>query len=186
MTSPTFQTARQQGRLAPMKLEHAVLRTTELAPMLEWYLEVLQAEVSFSNSSIAFLCYDEQNHRLALVVRPGTTARDPHAAGLDHLAFTYADLSELVTTYERLKASAIEPIRCMNHGSSMSLYYADPDGNQIELKVDNFDTYEEQHAWMRSEAFAQNPIGRPFDMDELATQLKAGVPARHLVDLPGD
>ena len=66
----------------------------------------------------------------------------------------------------------------------MSLYYADPDGNQIELKVDNFDTYEAQHAWMRSAAFAQNPIGVPFDMDELAAQLAAGVPARQLVQMP--
>ena len=65
----------------------------------------------------------------------------------------------------------------------MSLYYADPDGNQIELKVDNFDTYEEQHAWMRSAAFAHNPIGAPFDMDALAAQLRAGVPARQLVHL---
>ena len=89
-----------------------------------------------------------------------------------------------MTTYERLQASGISPTRCMNHGSSMSLYYADPDGNQIELKVDNFDTYEAQHAWMRSAAFAQNPIGVPFDMDELAAQLKAGVPARQLVQVP--
>ena len=73
MTSPAFRTARQQGRLAPLKLEHAVLRTMDLAPMLAWYLEVLQADVAFSSSSIAFLCYDEQNHRIALVVRPGTT-----------------------------------------------------------------------------------------------------------------
>jgi hypothetical protein len=125
MTSPAFQTARQQGRLAPLKLEHAVLWTPELAPMLQWYLEVLQADVSFSSSSIAFLSYDEQNHRLALVVRPGTTRRDPNSA-------------------------------------------------------------EEQHAWMRSAAFAQNPIGTAFDMDELAAQLKAGVPARQLVQSRGD
>lgn len=176
MTSPVFQTARQQGRLAPLKFEHAVLRTTELAAMVDWYVEVLQADVSFRSSSIAFLSYDEQNHRVALVVRPGTTPRDPNSAGLDHLAFTYADLPELVATYERLKASNISPDRCMDHGSSMSLYYADPDGNHIELKVDSFDTYEEQHAWMRSAAFAENPIGTPFDMDQLAAQLKAGVP----------
>src|SRR3954453_5171515 len=128
MTSPAFQTARQQGRLAPLKLEHAVLRTTDLAPMLDWYVEVLQAEVSFSNSSIAFLCYDEQNHRLALVVRPGTTARDPNSAGLDHLAFTYADLSELVTTYERLQASGIVPTRCINHGSRCRCTTTTPTG----------------------------------------------------------
>jgi anti-anti-sigma regulatory factor len=120
------------------------------------------------------------------LVRAGGDVRiDVRGATFIGSAFTYADLSELVTTYERLKATGISPSRCMNHGSSMSLYYADPDGNQIELKVDNFDTYEEQHAWMRSEAFAQNPIGAPFDMGELAAQLKAGVPARQLVKVAG-
>ena len=46
-------------------------------------------------------------------------------------------------------------------------------------------TAEEQHAWMRSRTFAQNPIGAPLDMDELAARLKAGVPARQLVAFPG-
>ena len=51
--------------------------------MLEWYLTVLQAEVTFANASIAFLSYDEQNHRVALVARPGTVPREPNSAGLD-------------------------------------------------------------------------------------------------------
>ena len=132
-----MRTARQKGRLAPVKFEHAVLRTTELEPMLDWYLTVLQAEVTFGNASMAFLSYDEQNHRVALVARPGTVPRQPNSAGLDHLAFTYADEGELVATYERLKGESIAPSRSIDHGSSTSLYYLDPDGNQIELKVDS-------------------------------------------------
>jgi catechol-2,3-dioxygenase len=161
-------TAREQGRLAPLKLEHAVLRTTELRPMLEWYLTVLQAEVTFANESIAFLAYDEQNHRLALVARPGTVPRHPNSAGLDHLAFTYADVGELATTYERLKGESIVPSRSIDHGSSISLYYLDPDGNQIELKVDSFDSPDEQFEYMRSEEFASKPLGTPFDPDQWA------------------
>jgi catechol-2,3-dioxygenase len=161
-------TARETGRLAPVKLEHAVLRTTELAPMLNWYLTVLQAEVTFTNASIAFLSYDEQNHRVALVARPGTVPRQPNSAGLDHLAFTYVDEGELVATYERLKGESITPSRSIDHGSSTSLYYLDPDGNQIELKVDSFSSSEEQFEYMRSEEFARNPLGTPFDPEAWA------------------
>ena len=48
------------------------------------------------------------------------------------------------------------------------MYYRDPDGNQIELKIDNFATMEEQRAWLRTKEFAENPIGTPFDPDQLA------------------
>ena len=120
---------------------------------------VLEAEVQFKNEMLAFLTYDEEHHRLALVARPGTIDRVPNAAGLAHLAYAYADLSELVATYERLKAAGIVPVRTINHGPTTSMYYADPDGNQVELQVDNFDTPEECHAWFFRPEFAQNPIG---------------------------
>ena len=40
-----------------------------------------------------------------------------------------------------------------------SLYYRDPDGNSIELQVDNFATKEEAARYFLSEAFRENPIG---------------------------
>src|SRR5438128_113205 len=55
MGSVKIETARQRGKLAPLKLEHAVLRTTRLQAMVEWYTTVLQAEVAFRNTFIAFL-----------------------------------------------------------------------------------------------------------------------------------
>ena len=169
MATGSVPTARDRGRLSPLKLEHAVLRTTALAPMVEWYCAVLEAEVTFGNATIAFLAYDEQNHRLAILARPGTKARPADTAGLDHLAFTYADLGELIATYERLKAAGIRPLRAMDHGSSTSLYYADPDGNGVELKIDNFSSPAEQHAWMHSAEFTANPLGSPLDPEKLAT-----------------
>jgi catechol-2,3-dioxygenase len=177
MEKLTFKTLREQARLVPLRLEHAVLRTTQLQPMLDWYRTVLLAEVAFSNDWIAFLAYDEQNHRIAIVAREGTTPRPPNSTGLDHLAFAYANIEELIFTYERLKALGIVPIRAVDHGSSTSIYYMDPDQNQIELKVDNFDTVQEQHAWLRTEAFAKNPAGTPLDLDELVSQFRAKTPS---------
>ncbi len=162
-------TAREKGRLSPLKFEHAGLRTTRLAAMVDWYATVLQADIAFENPMLAFLCYDEQNHRLVIIARPGTTERDPNSAGLDHLAFTYGNLGELIATYERLKALGISPQRVTDHGSSTSFYYTDPDNNQVELKIDTFDTPEEQHAFLRSAAFAANPVGTPLDPEALAS-----------------
>ncbi len=43
---------------------------------------------------------------------------------------------------------------------TFSYYYPDPDGNHIELQVDNFGDWAASSEWMRnSEEFHANPIG---------------------------
>lgn len=61
----------------------------------------------------------------------------------------------------------------MNHGPTTSIYYQDPDGNNIETQVDNLPV-DEATALMGSEEFAQNPIGVDFDPEELIEKLKRG------------
>ena len=180
MSTQTLTTARQRGKLAPIRFAHAVLQTNQLSRMLDWYRTVLEADTQYSNESSTFSTYDEGHHRLAFVARPGTIDKVPNAAGLAHLAYAYADMDELVTTYERLKAAGIVPVRTINHGPTTSMYYADPDGNQVELQIDNFDTPEECHAWFFRPQFSENPIGITFDPDELVAKFRAGVPVAHL------
>ncbi len=180
MSENSYIPARRRGRLAPIRFAHAVLRSRQLRVMVDWYRTVLEADIQFSNESLAFLTYDEEHHRLAIVQRPGTVERVPNSVGLEHLAYAYADLGELVATYQRLKAAGIVPVRTINHGPTTSMYYRDPDGNQVELQVDNFDTIEECHAWFRSKDFAENPIGIVFDPEELAAKFNAGIPPADL------
>lgn len=180
MSTPMRPTARQRGKLAPIRFAHALLQTNQLSRMLAWYRTVLEADIQYANEWIAFITYDEEHHRLALVARPGTIDKVPNAAGLAHLAYAYADMAELVTTYERLKVAGIVPVRTINHGPTTSMYYADPDGNQVELQIDNFDTPEECHAWFFRPQFAENPIGITFDPEELVAKFRAGVPVAHL------
>ena len=67
----------------------------------------------------------------------------------------------------------MEPIWCVNHGPTTSIYFADPDGNKIETQVDNFSA-EQASAFMFSKAFEENPIGVDFDPEWLIERLKAG------------
>lgn len=167
-------------RVVPSKFAHAVLRTNKFKPMVDWYRTVLQAEVVAENAMLAFMTYDDEHHRIAIAAIPGLADRAPHSVGLDHLAYTYASLGDLVATYERLKAAGISPVVTINHGPTTSMYYRDPDGNKVELQIDNFESVETLKGFFRSGAFAKNPIGITFDPDELARNYHAGVPEEQL------
>ena len=116
---------------------------------------------------ITFLTYDEEHHRVAIANLPGLLPRPRFFAGVEHFAFTYANLGELLATYRRLKREGITPYWCVNHGGTTSMYYADPDGNAVELQVDNFQKREDLNAFLYGPAFATNPIGVDFDPDAL-------------------
>lgn len=66
----------------------------------------------------------------------------------------------------------------------MSLYYRDPDGNQIETQVDCFDTTDEANRFMMSDEFCENPIGVDFDPEDYIQKLKSGVPVADIVKRP--
>ena len=166
--------AEQRGRVTPVQLAHIVRRTSRFDAMLSWYQTVLGAEVVHSDGMLAFLTYDAEHHRIAIAQIPGLEEQPQTAAGTDHVAFTYADLGDLLYTYARLERAGIEPYWCINHGPTTSMYYKDPDGNRVELQVDNFPTAEEANRWMRSGAFAANPIGVVFDPQELLARYRAG------------
>jgi len=99
--------------------------------------------------------------------------RPPRAAGLDHIAFPYEDIEDLLTTYSRLKQAGILPSCCVNHGPTTSLYYHDPDQNRIELQVDNFADMTEATTLMQ-QRFSNNPVGEEFDPDGLLARLRSG------------
>ena len=51
--------------------------------------------------------------------------------GVDHVAYTYDSLDDLLENYEQLKVEGIMPYWCVHHGLTVSMYYADPDGNPV-------------------------------------------------------
>jgi catechol 2,3-dioxygenase-like lactoylglutathione lyase family enzyme len=159
----------------PSKLAHVVLRTKHFEESIAWYQAVLGAFVVFQNDKLAFLTYDDEHHRLALVPLPEHAPERPAGSpGLEHIGFTFASMGDLLATYRRLADQGITPVWAVNHGPTTSVYYRDPDDNEIELQVDNFDDLGELIQWFATGAFAVNPIGPVVDPEELIARWEAG------------
>jgi len=155
--------------------------------MLEWYQFVFDARVQYANPALAFLTYDDEHHRFAIanidVLRPDSRETEKRGlVGVDHVAYTYASLEELFENYEQLKAKGIDPYWCVHHGMTVSMYYADPDGNQMEFQVDVFDDSEEAGDYMRGPITEANPVGVEYDPEDWLARMRAGTPASEFLD----
>ena len=165
---------------APAEFAHFVVNTAQLATMRDWYAKVLGMKVVIEAGPLCFMSYDGEHHRLALLNDPNLAKGANNTVGINHLAYTMVDLGALLATYKRLKDDDILPWWCINHGPTTSMYYRDPDGNNIELQVDNF-SKEKAKAWMTSSAFQDNPLGIDYDPDLLAQRYQAGDPMDSLL-----
>jgi catechol-2,3-dioxygenase len=175
---------------SPKKLSHLVLQTNRRDEMIKWYCTVLGAEVLHQNKQIAFISYDNEHHRVAFIdpgpladkaPAEGKTARAGGEVGLHHVAFTMDSLDELADQYLHLKELGIRPHRCVNHGITTSMYFYDPDRNQVELLVDNFADAREGQAYMRGRSENdKNPVGVDFDPEELVKRIATGLRVEEL------
>lgn len=174
----------------PAYISHYAIRALRYKEMIDWYKTVFRARIQHENEFLAFMTYDEEHHRFVIFEDPATVDRPETAAGVQHVGYGLASFGDLVETYERLKAQGITPFLPLNHKFTTSLYYHDPDGNAVELSVDNFPTKEECDAFVRSERMAEigrPPFGYTFDADELAKLYHEGVPPEELarIGIPG-
>ncbi|MFN3219233.1 MAG: VOC family protein [Acidimicrobiales bacterium] len=177
-------TALERGKIAPAKLAHFVLRTSRYQEMIDWYRTVLEAEIMVGTEMVTFLTYDEEHHRVAFIHMPGLADGSPETSGVDHVAFTYAGIDDLFATYERLASLGIEPFWPIHHGPTLSFYYRDPDGNQVELQIDVFDTNEKTNRWLAESDFVDNPIGVKVDPADLIARYRSGEPTETLLARP--
>ncbi|MBV1886500.1 MAG: VOC family protein [Parvibaculaceae bacterium] len=174
VTANMPETAAARGKIAPIKFAHIVLRTSHQKRLVDYYQTLLEAKALYQDKNIAFLTYDDEHHRLAIAQMPGLKKVSRRSQGMDHFAFTYASLGDLLATYERLKAEGITPVWTTNHGPTFSFYYKDPDGNIAELQVDIFEDVFELENYLNGKNFSTNPIGEDFDPDEIVARFKNG------------
>lgn len=167
------------------KPAHVVYRTRRFAEMLDWYAKVFGAHIVYQNPALAFLTFDQDHHRLAFadldVIAPNGPGEAKSAVGVDHVAYDVTSMRDLLEAYADLKQQGIEPYWAVNHGMSASLYYADPDGNQMEFSVDCFPTKKQCVDYFQGEAIGDNPVGVEFDPDEWLARLRGGTSEAELL-----
>lgn len=119
------------------RLNHAVLFVSHLEPAIDFYTDVLGFEVLSREPRMnaAFLRLpDSGNHHDLGLFGLGDRAL-PHQrgqTGLYHLAWQVDTLDELAELREALIESG-NVTGESSHGATLSVYGADPDGNQFEL-----------------------------------------------------
>lgn len=170
--------------VSPSKFCHVVYKTHRFEEMIEWYTKVFEARVQFRDDRLAFLTYDEEHHRFAFANLGPVSGENPldndATQRVAHVAYAWDSLQDLLETYKRLKAMGVKPPRPLRHGLTLSLYYADPDGNNMEFQIDLMSP-DAANRFMASPAFDANPIGEAFDPDELVARYEKGEPVDDLI-----
>ncbi|KAL6691534.1 Glyoxalase/Bleomycin resistance protein/Dihydroxybiphenyl dioxygenase [Trichoderma pleuroticola] len=159
---------------SPSRLAHVVLRTGNLKEMSPFYKTFLGGKAQLESDQVAFITYDDEHHRIALVSRPDLQKLPPKSCGLDHVAFGFGDIEGFLNAYSQRKEHGVTPVWCVHHGLTISMYYRDPDGNVLETFIDAIDDLEKQDAYMKSKDFVENPIGVDFDPEDMLRRVQSG------------
>ena len=137
---------------SPVRLNHAVLFVADLDRSIAFYTELfgMQVIAREPRADAAFLRLPRSgnHHDLGLFgVGPSSEPKRRGAIGLYHLAWQLDTVDELVDARRSL-AEAGALTGESSHGATLSLYGADPDGNEFEimwmLPRDQWGAYENQ------------------------------------------
>ena len=165
----------------PRAYAHVVFKTTKADAMIDWYCKVLGMSVVMRGPVINFLTWDEAQDRIAILQVPESEAPRAQNSNIHHIAFEYESLADIVAVYRSVVKEGIKPHWCVNHGVATAMYFHDPEGNSIELTIENFQSVDKLNEWLSTGAFNQNPVGVTLDPDELARRVESGEPETEIL-----
>lgn len=156
--------------------------------MVEWYRTLFGNDVqALEGLPGEAYSLDESTDAVVIVKRPELEKVDvpfpPGKPGILHMAWSYSSLAELMYVYRHARDQGIRPQSVLNTGILIQFYYDDPDGNQIELQIDNYDTSAETQHVQRIKA-VRLPIPKEniYDPEQMLALLEAGVPDQDIFD----
>lgn len=137
------------------ELGHVVFYVRELARSVDFYTKVvgLIEQGRIFSDRAALLSGGRTHHELLLIevgAAPGPA--EGRRIGLYHVGWKIGTtLDELKATYESIMAEDYPVDGVSDHTISQSIYLRDPDGNEVELYVDNPDfDWRNDSSWMEA------------------------------------
>lgn len=139
------------------ELGHVVLYVRDLEDSSAFYSEVVglrQIGRIFNNRGALFSGGRTHHELLLIEVDDAPGPLQGRRLGLYHIGWKVGDkLDDLREALQRVEAFGAEVDGLANHTVSQSLYVRDPDGNEIELYVDDPD-----YDWAESDEWMEAPV----------------------------
>ncbi len=145
-------------------LGHVVFYVRDLERSVKFYTEVVGLGLSgmIFNGRAASLTGGSTHHEL-LLIQVGEAQGPMHGRriGLYHVGWKIGDsIDELRSLYSRLIDLDYPIDGLSDHTISQSIYLRDPDGNEVELFVDNPD-----YDWSTDNSWMEAPV-KPLNLDD--------------------
>lgn len=151
-----------------VRWSHCVLRVRDLEAMVGFYCDILGFRVADrgplgpDGPQIVFLSgSSSDHHQIAFAAVRGAA----DATSLEHNAFRVDSLGDVKAMFERVKTDdRVRRVAPLTHGNAISVYFADPEGDGIEVFCDT--------PW-----HVQQPQVRPWDPSKSDEVVLAAVEA---------
>jgi catechol 2,3-dioxygenase len=125
----------------PERIAHVVLKVRNLEQSKKFYTEILGMQVMKHVPEIkaVFLSFNGRDHHEIALFEIGASAETPkmNQTGMLHVAFRLRTEEDLLAAYKEFKEKGVPVSFTVNHGVSKSIYFRDPDNNELEVYCDN-------------------------------------------------
>jgi catechol 2,3-dioxygenase len=138
------------------QLGHVAIFVRDLALMRDFYSRVFGLTVTDEGPhptapvDMVFMSADPGEHHQFVVVSGRPQEQEFSVA--QQVSFIVGSLAELRAMRDRVVGAGLEVTRCVTHGNAWSVYFDDPEGNNVEVYVHT--------PW-----YIPQPHGHPFDLD---------------------
>ena len=117
------------------RVGHVVIKMRDLDAAKSFYRDILGMKITDEREDFGvFFRFDDYHHDIA-VFKVDTDADSPrqNQVGLAHIALLADSFDTVKSMYQTLKAHNVPIVRTVDHGITKSVYFQDPEGNELEI-----------------------------------------------------
>ena len=117
------------------RVGHVVIKMRDLGAAKRFYRDILGMKITDEREGFGvFFRFHDYHHDIAVFkVNEDAALPQKNQVGLAHIALVADSLDTVKAMYQRLKAHNVPIVRTVDHGITQSVYFTDPEGNELEI-----------------------------------------------------